>query len=77
MCNNHVGRFNLDDYSWEWYSIGKEVYRYSGIAWDGKSFWLAPRYIGNIVKWNPDNDEYEEIVTDNRNFLGVILTENS
>ena len=70
--SNHVGRFNLDDYSWEWYSIGKEVYRYSGIAWDGKSFWLAPRYIGNIVKWNPDNDEYEEIVTDNRNFLGVI-----
>lgn len=50
--DNTVLKFNLqtDDYSWV--SIGNYNYRFSGIATDGKNFWLSPRTNETIIKWD-------------------------
>lgn len=70
--SNHIGVFNLDDYSWKWISVGKDKNRYSGIAWDGEYFWLSPRYFGSVIKWNPYNNECKKTDIKGKNFLGVI-----
>ena len=38
-----------DEYRWE--KVGSDGNRYSGIAWDGKAFWLSPRKHTSIVRW--------------------------
>ena len=50
--SNEVLKFCMSDCSYEWIKIGNEENRYVGIAWDGKSFWLAPRNGRAVVRWD-------------------------
>jgi hypothetical protein len=72
--SNLVGKYDLNEGTWEWIPVGAAGNRYSGIAWDGEQFWLSPRLTGDIVRWNPRNNKSEVVsVCDNRNFLGVVF----
>lgn len=50
--NNYVLRINLDSFDFEWCEVGERDFCYSGIAWDGKHYWLSPRRGTPIVKWD-------------------------
>lgn len=55
--SNEVFKFNMDTYEFDFISIGDEQFKYSGIAYDGKDFFLSPRKNTPIVIW----DGYEGI----------------
>lgn len=59
FITNKVLLFNLEDFHWEYVTVGKSENGYSGIAWDGKFFWLAPNDKTYIVKWD-GNKLYRE-----------------
>jgi len=50
--DNTVLKLNLYNYKYEWVNVGNKDNRYSGITYDGDSFWLSPRFNSNIVKWD-------------------------
>lgn len=55
FCNAHaVLEFNLCNKNVRIFNVGETGY--STIAYDGEEFWLAPRGIGAIVRWNPKNE---------------------
>ena len=79
--DNTVLIFHLDTQAYEWIEIGRRENRYSGIAWDGEYFWLAPRKNTSIVKWDGKNQviEYEIPLAKKVNgisYSGVIVKEN-
>lgn len=41
--DNSILKYSLSDDDFEWQYVGSKENRYSGIEWDGESFWLAPR----------------------------------
>ena len=45
----------------EWKTVRKKDSRYSGIVFDGHSFWLAPRKYLPIIKWNGDSETYFDL----------------
>lgn len=49
---NEVFKFNMDTYEFDFISIGDEQFKYSGIAYDGKNFFLSPRKNTPIVIWD-------------------------
>jgi len=51
---NAVVEFNMETLKSKVYEVGQKGYRYNGICFDGKDYWLSPLYNGPIVKWNPD-----------------------
>ena len=75
---NVVVKINIDDYKCNFYEVGKKGNSYSGIAYDGKNFWLSPRKSLTIVKWD-GIDGVEECNLPNGisshivNFLGVCV----
>lgn len=54
--SNEVFRFNMDTYEYEFIIVGKSDYKYSGIDYDGKFFWLSPRKNTPAVRWDGVND---------------------
>lgn len=77
--DNLVLEFDMETYAYRWIEVGSAQNRYSGIAYDGKDFWLAPRCRTPIVKWDGENEwkEYplpEEILESKGRFafLGAI-----
>lgn len=74
--NNYVLCINLDTFDFSWCEVGDKGFRYSGIVWDGKDYWLSPRTGTPIVRWNgKDIVEYiplpEELRNEMYNFLGI------
>lgn len=74
--NNHVLKLNLDTSDYQWYEVGDKDFRYSGITYDGKFFWLSPRTGTPIVKWDGKNkEEYfplpKHFDKTTKNFIGV------
>lgn len=75
--NNYVLCVNLDSFHYEWYEVGEKGFCYSGIAGDGRYFWLSPRRKTPIVRWNKKNDEaiyfpLPDLFDETKyNFLGV------
>jgi hypothetical protein len=74
---NLVLEFNMDTHDFNWIKVGDDKNRYSGIEWDGKNFWLAPRLNTAIVKWDGVNSATEfpltaEFQEEKNNFLGAI-----
>ncbi len=56
--SNEVFIFDLETQEFEFVTIGESYFRYSGIAYDGKQFYLSPRKNTPIVKWDGKNTEY-------------------
>ncbi len=50
--DNFVLKFNMETFKHQWIKIGDDNFVYSGIAWDGHNFWIAPRSGSDIVKWD-------------------------
>lgn len=74
--NNYVLQINMDTFEHEWIEVGNRDFRYSGITWDGKFYWLSPRTGTPIVRWDGQaNTEYyilpEDFDSTVYNFLGV------
>lgn len=76
-CQNpFVLRLDLDMMEFAWFRVGEDDFRYSGITWDGESFWLSPRTATPIIKWDgKDKTEYftlpDKFDRGKYNFLGV------
>ena len=75
---NLVLKFDLDSNNFWWIEVGDEKNRYSGIAWDGENFWLAPRENTPIIKWNGKEEVTEYPLPDlfekpKKYFLGIIF----
>lgn len=76
---NEVVIFDMDNFNFETVVIGNDDNKYSGIAWDGESFWLSPRHNSSIVKWNPNGNTLREFKLDmlsgkKYSFTGVIYS---
>lgn len=50
--DNTVLKFNCTNAQYEWISLGSKENCFSGITYDGKYYWLSPRYNSNIVRWD-------------------------
>lgn len=79
---NLVLKFNMETYDHEWIKVGDDNNRYSGIEWDGKNFWLAPRKNTTIVKWDGVDTAIEyplpaEFQDENFHFLGVVCEQDN
>lgn len=73
--SNEVLEFDMENREYEWHRIGKKQNRFSGIGWDGKRWWLAPRNNGALGIWDQMN--YEEINLPENNgekysFTGIV-----
>lgn len=75
--DNLVLEFDLESLEFKWHEVGRKGNCYSGISWDGKYFWIAPRNNTPLVRWNGKDDVIEyslpEEFRDCKNyFLGVV-----
>lgn len=75
--SNEVLVFDIEKYTWSWHRVGDDDNRYSGIAYDGEAFWIAPRRKGSVIKWIAESDEITEyqlidMKYDKLYFTGVI-----
>ena len=50
--SNEVFKFDMNTYDFEFIPVGDESFKYSGIAYDEKSFFLSPRKNTPIVIWD-------------------------
>ena len=58
--DNYVLKFDMETRKHQWIKVGNDNYVYSGITWDGSSFWLSPRLNCDIVRW--DGKEKTKII---------------
>ncbi|WP_026513728.1 hypothetical protein [Butyrivibrio sp. LB2008] len=74
--DNSVIEFNLETEVVKIYSVGNKENRYSGIIYDGKYFWLCPRYEAKVFRWEKDLNELVafdiNISTNEKHILGGI-----
>lgn len=80
--DNSVLQFNLDTGDYKWIIIGDSENRFSGIAYDGNDFWLAPRFNSPIIQWNGNEIICKKILPDNFDgdnnyFFGIIYEEDN
>lgn len=52
--DNTILKINMQTYEFEWIKVGNKENRFSGITYDGKHFWLSPRFNTCVVEWNED-----------------------
>lgn len=76
--DNSVMKFDMRTKKVIFYKVGNKKNQYSGIAWDGKHYWLSPRYKTPIVRWDGKEDVVElelpkEGLEAETGFLGVIV----
>lgn len=60
--SNHIIIYDLQKKCAEKKCVGCEGMRFSGIAYDGKNFWLSARNTMEFYKWNGITDELEVFV---------------
>lgn len=66
---NCVLKFNLENYEWKYIQVGSPGNKYSGIAWNGHHFWLAPRTGNYLVCWD-GLDSFQEYQIENEEYEG-------
>ena len=54
-ADNKILEFDFLTKEGKWYTVGKREDRFSGIAYDGDCFWIAPRISGCAYKWDGKN----------------------
>lgn len=54
--DNFVLKFDMETRKHQWIKVGEDGHRYSGIAWDGRHFWLSPFKNADLVKWDGNKD---------------------
>lgn len=60
--SNKVMTFDMKDGKTQFYEVGAKERKYAGIVYDGKSYWLTPRFDNVVVKWGGlTGNEYTEI----------------
>ncbi len=79
VMDNKVLALDMQSLEYKWFEVGDKGNTYSGIAWDGDKFWLAPRHSTPIVSWDGKNEvkQYKfppEYSNRNYAFLGVTNT---
>ncbi len=75
FCNaNAVLELNCDNLSTKIHVIGLDVQGYSGISFDGESFWLSPRKSGSLVKWNAEKETKDYFKIGERNLQSERLS---
>lgn len=78
--SNEVLIFDTDTYKFTWDKVGEEGNRYSGIDWDGETFWLAPRCGSSLVRWKENGivQKYDlsDIYKSDTNFAGIMCHKN-
>ena len=57
---NAVVEFDMETCESTIHSVGKTGYRYNGICYDGKYYWLSPRCNTPVVRWDPSSNEVIE-----------------
>jgi hypothetical protein len=57
---NAVLEFDTETCKSSVHEVGSKRCKYAGICFDGRSYWLAPRHDGPVVRWNPETGEYKE-----------------
>lgn len=74
--SNEVLVYDTISNSYVWKKIASDTNRYSGIAWDGKAFWLAPRDNYILVRWEPNISVEEFDISqwyeDDKFFAGIV-----
>ncbi|SFO06902.1 hypothetical protein SAMN04487831_10774 [Pseudobutyrivibrio sp. UC1225] len=65
--DNCVMRFDYDDESVELLKVGKDNYRYAGIAFDGNNFWLTLEYEARVIRCDKELNIIEEVILDEEN----------
>lgn len=76
--DNSIMKFDMRSKKAFFYEVGNKKNQYSGIAWDGENYWIAPRYKTHIVRWDGKED-IEEIELPQKEleaetgFLGVVV----
>ena len=78
--DNEVAIYDTDTDTYSWKKIGNDTNRFSGIAWDGESFWFSPRNCSTIVRWIPnvliDEIDISPWYKDDKNFAGILCRDN-
>lgn len=76
--DNGILQINLDTCQFTWHMIGEPAWKYSGIAWDGETFWISPRngYFP-IIRWDGRNKTeifrfFDNDSAERSRFLGVV-----
>lgn len=85
FCNaNAVFEIECETLVWKIYKLGDEKVGYSGICYDGESFWLSPRVFGCIKKWNKKNNTIKNIVLEQnvseimeKEYIGIVFCKNN
>ncbi len=75
FCNaNAVLELNCDNLSTRIHVIGLDDEGYSGISFDGESFWLSPRKSGSLVRWNVEKETKDYFKVGERNLKSGSLS---
>ena len=59
LPTNKIFRWNLVSGKYDFIEVGSKDNRYSGIVWDGKTFWLPPRKNNRYVRWDGKKEYIE------------------
>lgn len=57
---NFVLEFDVETKDYQFYIVGSDKCYYSSICLAGDNFWLSPRGIGPVVKWNRQTNKWSE-----------------
>ena len=50
--DNTVLKFNMNNFEYEYVSLGDDKSNFSGIGYDGSNFYIAPRNKNDAIKWD-------------------------
>jgi hypothetical protein len=57
---NAVLEFDMENCVSVVHEVGSKRCKYNGICFDGRSYWLAPRHDGPVVRWDPETGKCRE-----------------
>lgn len=58
---NAILELNCSDLQSSIHILGTEHKGYSGITYDGESFWMSKRMLGELISWNPETNVMRNI----------------
>lgn len=75
--SNHIIVYDLQKRMLEKRCVGGEGMRFSGIAYDGKNFWLSARNTMEFYRWNEITDEFDTFILEegkrDKCYLGGVI----